>query len=264
MNNSSSVTFNLSQEELLLMVSQVGSQGLLGLDKESFEALPDDQRQQILMAALRALRARGIIVSGEDNFILDEAVKTTIHVAAFATHSLSAIVRRRNPDSIQTYIAHHADNLWVEHTQPDAGIHSFHLHITPPPIQPALDNLLNIADQPAPPAEAFVMSQTEIEHIQQAASREDTNTIQTTLSRVSEDAATIRLFTDLMVQPGISGVVQSIDRREHPEAAGTITAIQTSAGFWMMQSEDNDHLHCTPVSADTLRQHLRELYSGWQ
>lgn len=262
MNNSNNATFDLSQEELLLILSEVDAKGMLGLDKEPFDALSEELRQQLMQVAIRAMRARGIIVPGEDGkFILDTVVRTTVHVAAFAAFSLSAVVRYRNPNSLRSYIVHRADNLWVEHTQPDVGIHSFRLAIEPPPIQDTLEKLLAIEEQAAPLAESFVIEQQQFDHIQQAARKDDRVTMQDVLRRVSANEATIRQFTELLIEPGDTAVVQVIDRRvEHEELyTQTITVVQTSTGFWLMQSEDPVRLRCTPSSARAVRQTLFEL-----
>jgi hypothetical protein len=267
MDNSKSAAFDLSQEELLLILSEIDAKGMLGLDKEPFDALSEELRQQLMQAAMRALRARGIIVPGEDGtLILDMAVRTTVHVAAFAAFSLSAVVRYRNPNRLHSYIAHRADNLWVEHTQPDAGIHSFRLAVEPLPIQDTLERLLAIEEQAAPPAEAFVIEQQQLDHIQQAARNDDRETVQDTLRRFSADEATVRQFTDLLIEPGDTAVVQVIDRRVENEElyTQTVTVVQTSAGFWLMQSEGPVHLRCTPASAGAVRQTLSELIDMMQ
>jgi hypothetical protein len=108
------------------------------------------------------------------------------------------------------------------------------------------------------------LAQAQIDRMQQAAREGDADTIQTTLSQVTQDTETIRLFTELMLQPGDTSIVQAIDRRQEPLRFDTITVVQTPAGFWMMESEGADQLRCTPVQATTLRQQLRDLYTGWK
>ena len=258
---SDTVTFTLSQEEVYFLLSQIRARGMLGIDPAPLAAFDAEQRHAVLNAAGRALQARGIITSGESGeLLLDAAVRATIHAAAFAPRSISAISRKANLPAFDTYIIHHAESIWVEHTQPAFGLHQFTLAVALPDVQSRLAQLLDIADQSAPPATAFTIDQAELERIQVAATENATD-LPTQIVAAGADLPTAGVFVELLTAPRDSAIVQVIERRSEGEEDQTltITVLRNQHGFWVMQTTSSSEMRCQPSSAADVRQTLASL-----
>ncbi|PDW01817.1 hypothetical protein [Candidatus Viridilinea mediisalina] len=256
-----SATFTLSQEEVYFVLSQVRARGMLGIDPAPLAAFDADQRQAVLGAAGRALQARGIIMpDGEGQLLLDAAVRATIHAAAFAPRSISAIVRPANQTAFDSYIIHHAEPIWVEHTQPGAGLHQFTLAVTLPDVASRLADLLGIAEQSAPPASPFTISEAELERIQAAAS-EATEDLPAQIVAAGADEPSAGIFAELLTAPRDSAIVQAIERPSDggEEQTLTITILHNQHGFWVMRTNSPSELQCQPCDADAVREMLKEL-----
>lgn len=258
---SATATFTLSQEEVYFLLSQVRARGMLGIDPAPLAAFDAEQRQTVLAAAGRALQARGIIAPGADGeLLLDAAVRATIHAAAFAPSSISAIARKAEQPAFDTYIVHHAEPIWVEHTQPAPGLHQLTLAVALPDVQSHLEQLLGVADQSAPPAEPFTIDQAELEHIQAVAAEAGAD-LPALIAAAGVDLPTAGLFADLLTAPRDSAIVQATDRRSEGEEEQTltITVLHNQHGFWLMQTTSPSELRCRPASAAEVRQALAGL-----
>lgn len=259
MTTTDATTFTLSQEEVYFLLQQVRATGLLGIDSAPLAGFDADQRQAVLTAAGRALQARGIIGMGEDGQpLLDAAVRATIHAAAFATSSLTAIARGPGESLLETYIVHHAEPLWVEHTQPAPGLYEFTLAPAPPTILGRLEHLLHVEAQAAPPASTFAIDQAELEAIQAAASSEPQVLFEAVVA-AGADEPTARLFTDLLTEPRDSAIAQAINRQGDVEETRTITLLRNQYGFWLLEADGPSQLSCSPASAADVRRVLNGL-----
>lgn len=252
-------TFTLSQEEVYYLLNQVHARGLLGVDSAPLATFDAEQRRAVLAAAARALQARGMIVLGTDGLpLLDAAVRATIHAAAFAASSLTTIARGAGESLLATHIVHHAAPLWVEHTQPAVGLHQFALSPAPPPVQTHIEQLLGVTDQTPPPATPFTIDQAELERIKAAADSQEP-ALHEAVAAAGADAATARLFAELLVGPRDSAIVQAINRRGEDEATCTVTILRNQHGFWLLESSDPSHLSCRPAGASGVRYALAKL-----
>lgn len=252
-------TFTLSQEEVYYLLSQVRARGLLGVDSAPLAAFDAEQRRAVLDAAARALYARGMIVRGDDGQpLLDAAVRAAVHAAAFAPISLSVIARQLGESQLESYILHHADPIWVEHTQPAPGLHQFVLAPASPAVRARLEAMLAVADQTPPPANAFVIDQAELKQIEAAAGAE-AQALQAAIVAAGADQATAQLFAELLVGPRDSAIMQAIDRRGHEEQTRTVTFLQNQHGYWILEAVDPTHVNCRPASADDVRAALGDL-----
>ncbi len=252
-------TFTLSQEEVYVLLDQVRASGMLGVDLTPLESLDDAQRQSLLASAGRALRARGIVGVGTNGQpLLDSAVRATIHAAAFAPHILAAISRRSDESSVVVYIVHHADPLWVEHTQPAPGLHQFALSPDPLDVQTRIEQILGLGSQPAPPAKGFNIDQPELERITAAATA-DVQALQHAIATAGADTPTAQLFAELLAGPRDSALLQVVDRREDEERTHTITVMGNQQGMWIMQTTKPATLLCQPASAADVRHAITEL-----
>lgn len=260
MTQSDTATFTLSQEEVYFVLAQVRAKGLLGVDPAPLAVFTAEQRQAVLAAAGRALHARDLIVTAKDGALrLDGVLRAAIHAAAFAPRSLTMLLRNRDELTVDAYIVHHADPLWVEHTQPGPGLHAFALSSERPPVSVTLAELLGAHDQPAPPAAPFVIDQTQLEHLQVAAHDNDEVTVARLLGAAGADTPTVRCFTALLSQPRESAILQALNRNGPLEQTRTVTVLQNADGFWMLESVDLDHLRCEPASAAEVRRMLDSL-----
>ena len=258
---SDTVTFTLSQEEVYFLLSQVRARGMLGIDPAPLAAFDAEQRHAVLNAAGRALQSRGIITLGDGGeLLLDAAVRATIHAAAFAPRSISAISRKANHPAFDTYIIHHAESIWVEHTQPAPGLHQFTLAVALPDVQARLEQLLGIDEQRAPSATAFTIDQAELERIQ-AAADEDGSNLHALIVAAGADLPTATLFADLLLGPRDSAIVQVIERRSEgeEEQTTTITVLCNQHGFWVIQATSPSEVRCQPSDATKVSQTLADL-----
>jgi hypothetical protein len=259
MTTTDTATFTLSQEEVYYLLGQVHARGLLGVDSAPLAAFDAEQRRAVLDAAARALLARGMIVIGEDGQpLLDAAVRAAIHAAAFAPASLTAIARGPGEGLLDTYIVHHAEPLWVEHTQPAPGLHQLALSPAPPAVQARIEQMLNVGDQAAPPAATFSIDQAELERIKAAAEGQEL-ALHAAVAAAGADDPSARLFAELLAGPRDSAIVQAINRRGAEEATHTITFLRNQHGFWMLEATDPTHLRCRPAGAGDVRSALADL-----
>lgn len=252
-------TFTLSQEEVYYLLSQVRARGLLGVDSAPLAAFDAEQRRAVLDAAARALYARGLIVRGDDGqIVLDAAVRAALHAAAFAPVSLSTITRRPGASQLETYILHHADPIWVEHTQPEPGLHQFALSPAPPAVRARLEQMLAVADQPAPAATPFVIDQAELEQIE-AAATSPSHALQAAIIGAGADQPSAERFAELLVGPRTSAIMQAINRRGPEEQTHTVTFLSNQHGFWILEAIDPTRLNCRPAGADVVRDTIGDL-----
>jgi hypothetical protein len=255
-----STTFTLSQEEVYFLLEQVRARGMLGIDNAPLAAFDGNQRKVVLDAAARALMARGIIVMGEDGEpLLDKVVRTTIHAAAFAPRTLAVICRDAGASAIQTYIAHHTELIWIEHTQPNPGIHTFTVATASDNIAPALVAMLALENQPAPAGTSFTIDAEELESIQQASNEPDPAVLFDAVRAAGADNATADLFTSMLSGPRTTAILQTIAREVAEEETRTVTVVSNAQGFWILEAITETELLCKPVSAAELRSVLDEL-----
>lgn len=252
-------SFTLSQEEVYFLLSQVRTHGLLGLNPAPHTAVDADQQRAVLAAAARALQARSMIVVDDNGEpLLDAAVRAAIHAAAFAPRSLTALGRSSDASRLRTYIVHHAEPLWVEHTQPAPGLHEFALSPAPPGVQNRIEQLIGLTDQLPPLATAFTISQAELDLITAAAGSE-IQAFQDAIATAGADAATTLLFAELLAGPRDTALIQAIDRCGADEQTKTVTVMSNQHGFWIMHTTDPDTLLCQPAGAAEVRRAVADL-----
>ncbi len=259
MTTTDTAPFTLSQEEVYYLLGQVHARGLLGVDSAPLAAFDAEQRRAVLGAAARALLARGMIAMGADGQpLLDSAVRAAIHAAAFAPVSLTAIARGPGEGRLDTYVVHHAESLWIEHTQPTPGLHQFALSPAPPAVQARIEQMLGVGAQTPPPARPFSIAQAELERIKAAAEGQELALLDA-VAAAGADEPTARLFAELLAGPRDSAIVQSIDQRVAEEKTHTVTFLRNQHGFWVLESVDLSHLSCRPAGADDVRRVLADL-----
>lgn len=259
MTTTDTATFTLSQEEVYYLLGQVHARGLLGVDSAPLAAFDAEQRRAVFGAAARALLARGMIVIGPDGQpLLDAAVRAAIHAAAFAPASLTVIARGSGEGLLDTYIVHHAEPLWIEHTQPTPGLHQLALSPAPPSVQSRIEHMLGVAEQAPPSATPFNIDQAELERIKVAADSQE-STLHAAVAAAGADEPTSLLFAELLTEPRDSAIVQAINRDGAEETTHTITFLRNQHGFWILGSTDPSHLNCRPAGADDVRHALADL-----
>lgn len=253
--------FTLSREEVYALLNRLRARGMLGVDPAPLAAFDGDQRQAVLDAAERALLARGILtLDAQGNYGIDAAVRAAIHAAAFARRTLALITRRAGEMRQSSYLVYHAEPIWVEHVQPLPGLHEFTLTAGCPAIQSRFEQLLNIADQPAPPAEVIHLTQAELDALQ-AAVTAGSDDLPTLVSAAGADAATAGIFAELLSGPRDSAIVQATVHAEDggEEQTTTITILHNHHGFWLMQAPTPTELICRPADAALVRRTVADV-----
>lgn len=252
-------TITLSQEEVYFLLDQMSARGLFGLDFTPLMESNANQRRELLAAAGRALQARGFISADEGaELLLDDTVRTTLHTSAFAPVSLTALVRRAEGELLEAYIVHHAEPIWVEHTQPAPGLHQFALSSGPPAVPGRLMSMLGVKSQDAPDARPFTIESTQLERITSSVTGDGPPLVEE-LTAAGADRATAELFAGMLTGPRDAALVQVIDRRTQTESVNVVTFIHNQQGYWILEPTSPSHLSCCPAGADDVRRSLASL-----
>jgi len=124
MEEAKDLVLDLSQEELLYLLSLFNTPLIPGLDPAILQGASEREIAIAVDVAARALIARGLVIPKENGKVdLNEVVVALVGTCAFP--SFSVVLDLVTPLMRQSVFWHGTQNLIIEHSQPMPAIHKF-------------------------------------------------------------------------------------------------------------------------------------------
>ncbi len=259
------LSLTLGREELLLLMHLMGLQTIPGLEEEPLARLTEAQVEATMVAAEHSLLARGLIRHASET---SEEVEVDAIAAALVSSGLRArasfMVARARPDEAATtryyHLLSHDPYLAVEHGSPEPGLHTFRAMKDRAQVLARWESLLNLQDQPAPPAPGGGLTEEALLQARQAAvEREEDAVVQEYLRNGGLRADTAASLASTLLHLLSESSVIRVDLEREGEVAG-FALLEGRDGLWLlpMQQNTSTSIRVLPLSADDVRAWLRK------
>jgi hypothetical protein len=151
--NDSTPSLTLSHEELVLILQLMKWPMILGVGKEPFPGLPQEQVRAMLRTAGHGLQARQLVAVSEEQKIQVERFAVAL-IAPCVAPDVSVIVSRSLPGELlpQVRYFHVAQQAVVEHVVSGPGLHTFAVLSDVAQLRERMLACLDVAAGPAPAA----------------------------------------------------------------------------------------------------------------
>lgn len=116
---------NLSREEVLFVLHQLGLHDWTGLDADPLGEVGPELQPRILAVAARALQARALAQRTEDGWTLDEAIRDAVTICAYAPKAIYVYHWPVGAELPTRTFCHVLDGRAAIHTYPAEGQHQF-------------------------------------------------------------------------------------------------------------------------------------------
>jgi len=259
MENNQPLTFTLAQEELYVVLASLDSQIIPGLDNQWQKELNPTNLSMALDIAMRCLIARGLCQPSSDlkSINFRPAVTAMIGVCAQPEVSLTLFIQQ-DKQPVSEFYFHYAKTLFVAHTIPYTGIHSFVAFRSQAEFTKAFQLAAKI-----PEAAGGVQNEVEItlsglEKAREAAGREDAEGTLRELMAAGMEAGLAKNLAETLAGHDFS---LSISRQKHAtNESDSLTLVGKAARLWMFgKGTRDDCLTASAVSVEQANLKLNEL-----
>ncbi|HNT75745.1 MAG TPA: hypothetical protein PKH77_12085 [Anaerolineae bacterium] len=235
--HSDTVTYRLSQEELLLILRGLGAERLTGLGDSPLGPVDKDTEMRLLDAAGRALFARGLIAADEKGHLgLDRGMSAAVSACVYPAQMVSVAHRRANGDIEQRYF-YRVPELAVAHSFPMNGIHDLELGVTSDMGSAIVRELLMGLPENERSTPPYPLKQAALAQAHKLADQGDGDAVTESLTSAGIAADHARWLAGALAAPALRLVIQLIYRLSPTLEQKVFTLIGNGAGCWLVEAD---------------------------
>lgn len=255
----------LSRDELLLVLGELDSDFLPGLDADPLGELTAEQQSLALTVAGRGLMARdlaGLTEAGD--LVLHTALLTAVGVCAYSQNALYAYHWPAGSDAPTRYFGHLRGDVAVAHTRPQEVLHLFSLL---PSKAALIDEVVALSRSSTSPkkskvSDALAVSGADFGRARELAAVGDADAAALALGGAEAGPAAIALADTLAGAPDVT-ILQTLKQLESGDVQKrdfTLIASQNGHDAWLITAgaDDDAPLTAEPAGSDELRTLLGE------
>ncbi|MEI7988904.1 MAG: hypothetical protein WCI88_07670 [Chloroflexota bacterium] len=166
------LSFSVSQEELLVLMTQLGLVYPFGVDPHSYQALAEDELALAGEVAAHALLARGYLIPASENNLRVEAALADVLTACAQPHKTLVIEAQHEGRPLETYHFHTLPNTFVLHTVAISAIHSFMVFESLAELQEMALRCMDLGTYTAAQYPPLLLADAVLTHARQVAQKE--------------------------------------------------------------------------------------------
>lgn len=235
--HSDTVTYRLSQEELLLILRGLGAERLTGIGDSPLGPVDKDTEMRLLDAAGRALFARGLIAVDEKGHLgLDRGVSAAVSACVYPAQMVSVAHRRTNGAIEQRYF-YRVPELAVAHSFPMNGIHDLELGVTSDMGSTIVRELLMGLPENELSTPPYPLKQAALAQAHKLADQGEGDAVTESLTSAGIAAEHARRLANALVAPVLRLVIQLIYRLSPTVEQKVLTLIGNDAGCWLVAAD---------------------------
>lgn len=253
----------LSRDELLLVLSQMETGYIPGLDADPLGELTDEQQSLALTVAGRGLMARELAGLTEDGqLVLHTALLTAVGVCAYSQNAIFAYRWPAGSDTPVRYFGHIRGDVAVAHTRPQDVLHLFSLT---PSRAALIDEIVALAAGSAAtnkasvaPAGELTVSGADLGRARELAASGAADAAAVLLGGAGQSPAAVALADLLAASPDVT-ILQTLKQLETGAVEKrdfTLISGQNGQGSWLVTASADATLTARPATSDDLRRVL--------
>lgn len=255
----------LSRDELLLVLGELDSDFLPGLDADPLGELAAEQQSLALTVAGRGLMARELAgLTDEGDLVLHTALLTAVGVCAYSQNAVFAYRWAAGSDEPARYFGHIRGDVAVAHTRPQDVLHLFSLL---PSKASLVDEVVAFARSSTSPEKSnfsgeLTIAGADFGRARELAAAGDADAAALALGGPEAEPAAIALADMLAAAPDVT-IMQTLKQLESGDVQKrdfTLIVGQNGKGNWLVTAgaESDAPLAARPATADDLRELLIE------
>jgi|GEM_PF-4655625 len=259
MNQTPPLSVNLTQEELSIVLAQLGTRELAGLENHWQKDLNSTNLTMALDIGMRSLIARGLCQPTlEQNQVrLKPSVIALVGVCAKPEVSIH-LRRKDGQNPMEQYYFHFAQKLFVAHTVPFTGIHAFVAFQSQPEFLQAFTAAVNLPSNMGREQPAVEIKTADYEAACQSAENGDVQPISASLTAAGMPSEQAGDLADALLSPDF---MLSLDHYLiAPNASASLNLLGKEKQLWMVRQEaGQETAQVQIVSSETAMSKLQEL-----
>ncbi|MCB0257078.1 MAG: hypothetical protein KDI55_25440 [Anaerolineae bacterium] len=233
----------LSRDELLLVLSELDSDYIPGLDADPLGELSADQQSLASTVAGRGLMARELAgLTEEGDLLLHTALLTTVGVCAYSQNAIFAYRWPAGSDTPTRYFGHIRGDVSVAHTRPQDVLHLFSMQ---PSRAALIDAIVAFSTQGVGPDKTgdygeLIVSGVDFGRARELAAAGDADQAAVVLGGAALPAA-VALADVLAASPDVT-ILQTLKQLKSSEVQKrdfTVIAGQNGKGTWLVTANDD-------------------------
>lgn len=255
----------LSRDELLLVLSELDSDFIPGLDADPLGELTAEQQSLALTVAGRGLMARELAgLTDDGELVLHTALLTAVGVCAYSQNAVFAYHWPAGSDEPVRHFGHVRGDVAVAHTRPQDVLHLFSLL---PSRAALIDEVVVLARSSTSPKKSnfageLTISGVDFGRARALAAAGDADEAAAVLGGAEQDPAAVALADALAASPDVT-ILQTLKQLESGDVQKrdfTVIASQDGQGAWLViaGADADAPLAARPATADDLRDLLTE------
>lgn len=254
---SESLTMAFSQEEVVYLLALIQVRFIPGLGEAPLGEATEDQVRGALAGAERALTARGLVsVSGDGRRLIQSYVMGLVGTCAYPAKSLLLNVEPGTSPAQAYYFHVGPEQLTVEHTVPQNGIHLFTAYEQAGDGLARIASLLNIDHQAAPGGDSGKLEERTLPIALDLIAAGALEKAQQVLSQGGLDAATAAVLVSSLESLVARVDCLGVEHGSEPAKLTSYSLLVTAKGYWLLEPSGDEQgkiLVIRPVAADALR-----------
>ncbi|MCB0199112.1 MAG: hypothetical protein KDI03_03490 [Anaerolineae bacterium] len=254
----------LSRDELMLVLGELDSDYIPGLDVDPLGELAPEQQSLALTVAGRGLMARELAgLTDEGDLVLHTALLTAVGVCAYSQNALFAYHWPAGSDAPTRYFGHLRGDVSVVHTRPQDVLHLFSLL---PSRAALIDEVVALSGSSTSPTKSnfsgeLTVSGADFGRARELAAAGDADQAAVVLGGAALPGA-VALADTLAASPDVT-ILQTLKQLESGDIQKrdfTLIASQNGHGAWLVTAgaDDEAPLMAKPAGAEDLRALLIE------
>jgi len=260
------ITVNLTTEELVVLLDQLGVDGYAGLNTDSLDDLPERERRLALDVARRGLIARRILVKDDSgSWQLGQYPLAALGVSLSPEHSVM-IIQGQSRGAADAHLFHAAQGVYTTHEVVEEEIHQFLLLRDERTWGEAILSAAGLGKEEVgvqlPQLPQAIVHATALNEAHERAQSESAVGAAAVLTRDGVDATTSKFLATTLAKPVSFSTVIAIDHRSGG-APMDVTLLTGAAGCWLLESRDGDgddrQFGVTPITVERARQRVQQL-----
>lgn len=258
----SSLSLQLSHEELVLVLWLLNTPTIPGLGSNPFGDLPREQAVAALGSAERSLRARNLLGLTPDGRIqLDQVVVALVGTCAVPDFTMVVIWQPSNGDQV-VHFFHATQYMVVEHSNPQVGVHLLQALPSTLLLQ-RVASLLHLQEQEAPKGHLSRIREQILRQASELATTSGSERVREFLQESGLSPQTAIAFTTTLTNIVANSVVAAAcNLRQREPISDAWVFLEGENGLWSLHTvgeNEDPWVELRPCSADDVRIRIADL-----
>jgi hypothetical protein len=262
------ISVNLTTEEMVVLLDQLGTAGYAGLDTSSLDQLSERERSLALDVARRGLIARQHLTrDGAGEWQVGQFALAALGISLSPSQSVM-VIRGQSQDTAVSYLFHTAQDVFTTHEVIEHTIHRFLVLRDGPTWQEAVLSAAGLAaadsSDTAPQVPPALVRQSLLNDAYAEAQTGTPAKAEAMLVQAGVNEATAQSLAAALTEPVTFATIIAITHTPE-ERRRDLTLLTGANGCWRLESQngtgDDGQLGVAPLSAAHARQQIIELIS---